>query len=152
MGLHLTRTQFIAGDFAVHTLPAILTTYSLVKQKKAIPHISLTYALTLSTWFVFSQVEKLDASDIYVPHPWKRGWFAVITAMLASPHLEDSIQNHKKGKFLFVIISMLIPYLSTRLDKEVIKKYGFEYSLCRRNLHQTKKMAKASSSPSLSYP
>ena len=91
MGSHLTRKQFLVGDFIVHTLPAILTTATLVQNKKKIPRISLTYALTLSTWFVFSQVGKLDASDIYVPHPWKRGWFGVLTGMLAAPQLVDCL-------------------------------------------------------------
>ena len=66
MGLNLTRKQFLLGDFIVHTLPAILTTATLVNNKR-IPKISLTYALTLSTWFVFSQVGKLD-KVIYMCH------------------------------------------------------------------------------------
>ena len=62
-----------------------------------------------------------------MPHPWK-SWFGVLTGMLAAPQLVESLQNKKKGKLLF-ILSMMIPYLSTRLDKELTKKYGFEYNL-----------------------
>ena len=147
MGLDLSRKQFLFGDFIVHTLPAILTTATLVQNKKRIPRISLTYALTLSTWFVFSQVGKLDASDIYVPHPWKRGWFGVLTGMLAAPQLVDSLQSNKKGKLLLVILSMIIPYLTTSLDKELTKKYGFEYNLNRLK-KQKKEFSKTSSEPS----
>ena len=109
MGFCLSREQFVFGDFMVHTIPALLTTYTLVKKNKQIPIVSLTYALTLSTWFVFLQAGKLDASDIYVPHAWKRGWISVIIGMLMAPHLVNSIQHRKKYKFLCVILTMLLP-------------------------------------------
>lgn len=147
MGLELTRKQFVTADFIVHTLPAIITTWILVKQKRSIPSVSLTYALTLSTWFVFSQVGKLDASDIYVPHPWKRGWVSVIMGMLMAPQLVDSLQHRKKVKLLFVILSMLLPYLSTRLDTELENKYKFEYKLSSFKNTKNKKIVKTLSEP-----
>ena len=149
MGFHMTRKQFLLGDFVVHTLPAILTTLTLLKNKKRIPIISLTYALTLSTWFVFSQAGKLDASDIYVPYPWKRGWFGVITGMLSAPQLVDSLQYNKRGKLLLVIFSMMVPYLSTSLDKELIKKYGFEYNVNIVKAKRKKEISKTMSEPFL---
>ena len=146
LGLPLTRKQFVLGDFIVHTIPAILTTYTLIKKNKSIPIVSLTYALTLSTWFVFSQVGKLDASDIYVPHAWKRGWVSVIIGMLVSPHLVNSIQHRKKYKLLFIILIMTLPYLSTKLDRDLQNKYKIYYKV--KPSH--KRLMKSTSTPILS--
>ena len=51
------------------------------------------YALTLSTWFAFRQSASLDVSDIYVPHPWKRSWVAILVAVLATPRLVDALMR-----------------------------------------------------------
>ena len=131
MGLQLNRIQFILGDMLAHTLPAFVTTSLLILQRRRIPSVTVTYAITLSSWFAFCQGGKLDASAVYVPYPWKRGWLAAMIGMIAAPHLVDAIQDRKKGKLLMTILTMLSIYLSTRLDSSLSKKYNFEYILSK---------------------
>tara|TARA_B100000482_G_scaffold191778_1_gene177779 strand:- start:271 stop:828 length:558 start_codon:yes stop_codon:yes gene_type:complete len=139
MGFKLTRFEFLIGDFIVHTFPAILTMYNLIHEKRRIHYRSVTYALTLSTWFVFRQVGKLDASDIYVPHPWKRGWFGAIVGMICTPSLIDAFQHSKNRKLLITLFFMSIPLLSTNLDEDLKKKYDLEFILPKL---QAEKIAK----------
>jgi len=129
LGLKLSRFEFILGDFITHTFPALITSYTLIHKKKTINSRAVTYALTLSTWFVYRQVGKLDASDIYVPHPWRRGWFGVIIGMMCAPSLIDACQNSKKYKLLMTLLIMSVPLLSTHLDKNLKRNYDLEYVL-----------------------
>ena len=47
---------------------------ALVRRGQFVPRMNSVYALILSTWFAFRQSAQLDASDVYVPHPWQRAW------------------------------------------------------------------------------
>ena len=147
MGFKLSRVEFLLGDFIFHTFPAIFTTYNLIKEKRRVPCRSVTYALTLSTWFAFRQVGKLDASDIYVPHPWKRGWLGAIVGMICTPSLIDASQNYKKRKLFLTLLFMSIPLFSTSLDKNLHKKYNFEYLLPK--LKEKKRLTRSQSDVSL---
>ena len=42
------------------------------------------YVLACSTWFAFRQGAQLDSSEIYVPHPWRRAWLAIVTSVLCT--------------------------------------------------------------------
>ena len=56
-------------DHICHTVPpAVLA--SLVSRNQRVPRIAV-YAMVLSTWSA-PPGARLDASDVYVPHPWKR--------------------------------------------------------------------------------
>lgn len=129
MGFRLSKLQFFIGDMVVHTLPAIGMASLMVHQKRKIKYVHVTYAMTLMTWFTFRQVGKLDVSDIYVPHPWKRAWFAAFTGMILSPELISSIQQKNIKKINIILILFLFPYLLTRLDPKLKNKYDFEYIL-----------------------
>lgn len=149
MGLHLKRFQFVLADAIVHALPAVLLTSLLIVQRRRIPIVSVTYAITLSSWFAFCQGGKLDASAVYVPHPWKRAWMAGVIGMMAAPNLVDAIQDNKKRKLLTTIFAMLSIYLSTRLDSSIWKKYKFEYILSKAAPKEQATMHHTRSDPAL---
>lgn len=147
MGLPLTRLQFKCADILVHTIPAIATTYNIVKRKRNIPFVTVTYAITLSTWFVFRQVGKLDASEMYVPHPWKRGWLGAFVGMALTPSFVNALHGRNTKKLLVCLLGFLLPYLSTKMDLALKNTYDFEF-ICSR---KTQKVAdrRVSSEPSL---
>lgn len=151
LGLKLTRPEFLLGDFCVHTLPMILMIYIMVSQKRKIKPVHITYAITITTLFVFRQVGCMDASDIYVPHPWKRAWIAVLTSMLSSPHIVNAMIQKDKKKIVLLLFILSMPYLTTRLDSGLKKKYDFEYILKKKSCHDVKGVARIASEPILNY-
>mmetsp|Transcript_30765 Transcript_30765/g.75682 ORF Transcript_30765/g.75682 Transcript_30765/m.75682 type:complete len:254 (-) Transcript_30765:308-1069(-) len=128
-GLPLPRPAFVAADHFVHTLPTLLLVGSLVRQKRRVPQMNALFSLVLSTWFAFRQGAKLDSSEIYVPHPWRRTWLAIATSLLATPALVDALIDNKRRRGLLIFLGMLLPYLSTRLDPKLRDTYNFEYAV-----------------------
>jgi hypothetical protein len=147
MEFRISRKQFLMGDFIMHTLPAIGTTALMVHKKRKIKFINVTYGMTLLSWFVFRQVGQLDASNIYVPHPWKRSWLAVITGMMLAPEFVNSLQQNKKSRLFIIVFLFLLPYLSTKLDPNLKKTYNFEYILTKHNSQRPTKMKRVISTP-----
>jgi hypothetical protein len=147
LGFPMTKTQFKIGDFIVHTLPVALTYYILVKKKKRIAPINVTYAITLATWFAFRQAGILDASSVYVPHPWKRSWIAGVTAMMLSPILVDASIDGKRTKLIGSLFCMSIPYFCTRMDKTVYDKYNLEFMIQKIKLKNQADVPKTQSLP-----
>ena len=98
------------------------------------------YVLACSTWFAFRQGAQLDSSEIYVPHPWRRAWLAIVTSVLCTPSLVDALVA-------------LVPYLLARLDPGLRQKYKFEFELTRLNRSvateatPAKQLPRCSSSP-----
>ena len=137
MGLPLSRTHFVIGDHVTHTLPACFMFGLMVKHRRRVPLRTVTYAITLMSWFAFRQCGSLDTSSVYVPHPWKRSWFAAVVSMLATPALLDSIQKRTRGKTVVCILLMLLPYMFCRLDPSVRKTYEFEY-ICKAHTNREK--------------
>lgn len=132
----------------------ILMLFIIVSQKRKIKSVHITYAITISTLFVFRQVGCMDASDIYVPHPWKRAWIAALTSMLSSPHIVDAMIHRDKKKIVLLISILSIPYLTTRLDSVLKKKYNFEYMLKKEKTlgcQDAKGVARIASEPILQY-
>jgi len=90
--------RFVCLDHLLHTVPPALLVSHLVRRRKRVPLLNIIYVIGLSTWFNFRQsglahaprpaprlpelpmvcVHRqsghLDASEIYVPHPWRRTW------------------------------------------------------------------------------
>ncbi len=147
MGLKMTKLEFKIGDIFVHFVPMISTFGIMLHQKRKIPLVTLTYAMTLSTWFAFSQVGKLDPSDIYVPHPWKRAWVSAVSAMCATPLLLDGIQNKTKLKIIISSLMLILPYLSTKLDNTLLTKYKFEFALTKQTNLKTYTIQRNRSEP-----
>jgi len=85
------RPVFMALDHAVHTLPSVVLITRLVQQNRHVPQMNALFSLILSTWFAFRQSAKLDSSDIYVPHPWRRTWLAILVSALSTPALVNSL-------------------------------------------------------------
>ena len=125
-GLRLSRRAFKIADFVVHTLPACALTALLIRQRRRIPFVATTYAMTLSSWFVFRQAGCLDASAVYVPHPWKRGWLAIVVSVALAPTMVHSAQARHKWRTLLCLLGMWIPYALTRLDPHLKRTYDFE--------------------------
>lgn len=125
--IQLSRLQFVIADFIVHALPALVFIPYMIHKRKKIPFVTVTYALTLSTWFAFRQAGKLDASQVYVPHPWKRAWFAMIFTCLNTRFFVNSAIGKEKNKAFFYLLLMVSPILTTCLDKKNMSKYKFEY-------------------------
>ena len=127
LGLPLPRPAFVAGDFGVHFLPAASLLLFLSATGRRIPPISVTHSIFLSTWFAFRQCGKLDASDVYVPHPWVRGWVGAVMGMASAPLLTRALADRKASLLLFATTLCVLPYLSTRLDPSLKKWYGLDY-------------------------
>jgi len=87
------------------------------------------YTLIISTWFAFRQSAHLDASDLYVPHPWKRAWLGIVAGVLTTPSLVNALIDGKRRKLLLCIGALLAPYLSARLDPHLRATYNFECRL-----------------------
>ena len=130
-GLPISRPAFLAADHALHTLPAALLLYSLVRDRKRVHPMNCVYALTLATWFSFRQGAQLDASDLYIPHPWKRAWVGIFAGVGLTPPLVDALIARKHGKAALCVLLLFAPWLSAKLDPNVPLKYNFEAKLKR---------------------
>ena len=91
------------------------------------------YAFILSTWFSFRQSAQLDASDLYVPHPWKRAWLGIVTGALTTPSLVDALIDGKRRKLLLCIGALIAPWLMAKLDPNLRRTYNFENRLKEAN-------------------
>ena len=86
-GIDLPRWLFVTLDHLVHTLPAAVLSASILTRRRSVHPMNSVYVLMLYTWFSFRQSSTLDVSNIYVPHPWKRAWAGVLTALFVTPSL-----------------------------------------------------------------
>lgn len=128
-GLPLSRGAFVLLDHVVHTVPFAVLLALLVRRRQRVPWVNTMYAAILASWFSFRQQAKLDSSGIYVPHPWRRAWFAIGTGMLATPPLVDSLIRRDRRKLALMIFVILFPWLTTRFDPHLKHKYMFEYAI-----------------------
>ena len=152
LGVSLPRWQFLLGDHLMHTLPAILTITRLILERRRVPSITVTYGATFATWFAFCQGGKMDASDLYVPHPWKRAWFAATVGMLLTPRLVDAGIRRDWKKMAETLALLTVPYLSTRLDSGLRATYRLEYLLRTPLKEEDKPIPRAHSHPMLTSP
>jgi hypothetical protein len=137
MGLKLPRWLFLMFDHAFHSLPPAVLLTALVRRRQRVHPMNSVYALSLSTWFAFRQNASLDSSKIYVPHPWKRAWVAILVGVLASPPLVDALITRRHGKVLLIVLCMLAPWLSAELDPHLRTKYHFECLLSEATQKRT---------------
>mmetsp|Transcript_13130 Transcript_13130/g.30682 ORF Transcript_13130/g.30682 Transcript_13130/m.30682 type:complete len:266 (-) Transcript_13130:121-918(-) len=128
-GMTLSVWEFKLLDHLIHTLPATAFVCRLVRKKQRVPPISSLYCLVLSTWFAFRQQAQLNSSSTYVPHPWRRCWFGIVLSTMVTPHLVNAmVDKHlKKASALFALL--FVPWLTTRFDPQLKKKYMFEYAV-----------------------
>lgn len=110
-------------------MPCILLIWALVKRKQRIHPMNSIYAIILSTWFSFRQSAQLDASELYVPHPWKRAWAAIFCGVTLTPFLVDALIHRKNGKAALCVLALASPWLMAKLDPELRDKYNFECKL-----------------------
>jgi hypothetical protein len=130
-GLDLPRWQFVLTDHAIHTVPPLVLFSALARRSQHVHPMNCVYAMVIATWFAFRQGAQLDSSDIYVPHPWRRAWLSIVTSILCTPSLVDALIARNRGKAALVSLVALVPYLTTRLDPGLRRKYKFEYELAR---------------------
>ena len=126
LGLPLSRHVFVCLDHYVHTLPWIAFTAWLVRKNKKISHLHILYAMILSTWFAFRQNGKLDSSETYVPHPWKRAWIGALWGMIATRQFVNCKYADKFYGILY-ILSILIPLSSTKFDSSIKRIYHLDF-------------------------
>ena len=86
-GLDMPRWLFIGLDHLVHSVPAAILLGSVLARRQRVHPMNSVYVLMLYTWFSFRQSATLDVSSVYVPHPWKRAWAGVLSALLITPSL-----------------------------------------------------------------
>ncbi|CAE8626460.1 unnamed protein product [Polarella glacialis] len=128
-GMPISRLQFFVADHMLHTVPAVALIARLVRDKKRVFGMNCVYATILSTWFSFRQGAQLDASGIYVPHPWRRAWFGIFVGAFVTPPFVDALIRRDRVGILASVLALLVPWLSTRLDPEMRRKYNFEFKL-----------------------
>lgn len=134
-GMNFSNTQMIIGDHIVHTLPAILTTTHMIISKRKIQSITLLYTLMFGSLFSYSQCGKLDSSESYVPHPWKRAWLSILLSMIMTQKAVNYCVDKKYRKAILSATPIALPYILSKFDKKMRKKYTFEYLLQKhRNL------------------
>ena len=137
MKLRLSRMQFLLLDNILHTLPCVLFLAKFIQNKKCISPITSVYAAAFASWFAFRQGASLDPSKIYVPHPWKRAWLAALFGWFLTPCIvKNAIQARYKRLFLTLFI-LCIPYLSTKFDPNLRRKYNFEFALSKHVFAQS---------------
>jgi len=129
MGVRLPRPLFILADHTMHTLPPAILVSSLVRARRRVPCVNVVYALTLATWAAFRQHAQLDASDVYVPHPWRRAWLGILVGMVATPPMVDACIRRDARRATLIALVMSLPWLSTQLDPRLKQKYMFEFAL-----------------------
>ena len=129
LGLDLPRNAFIAADHLCHTIPPAMLLASLLSRGQRVHPMNSVYALVLATWFSFRQNAQLDASDVYVPHPWKRAWTAICVGVLMTPRLVSALISRQHARSALYALVMLAPWLSAKLDPDLRKKYNFECRL-----------------------
>ena len=56
---------------------------------------------------------------------------SIVTSILCTPSLVDALIARNRGKAALVSLVALVPYLTTRLDPGLRRKYKFEYELAR---------------------
>ena len=76
----------------------------------------------------------LQLAPVYVPHPFYRTWIAVFVASLLSPPLLDAVLDRNRARVAMCALAMLLPYLSTRLDPQLRRKYMFEAVVARARM------------------
>jgi hypothetical protein len=128
-GLQLSNLQMKLGDHLVHTLPAIFTTFVILKSGKKIPFITVLYTLLFGSLFSYSQCGKLDSSDSYIPHPWKRTWLAIIISTIVTQKAVNYTQDKKYKKAIVCTSTLALPYIVSKFDKKMKRNYTFEYLL-----------------------
>ena len=135
-GVQLTRRQFLALDHVAHTLPAALLVAACVRRGLRVHPLNSVYALGLATWFSFRQGASLDASAIYVPHPWKRLWLAGTVSMVLTPSLVNALVARRHGRRpARRDAAAALPH--DELDPDLKKKYAFEYALQLQQARRT---------------
>ena len=129
LGLPLPRWLFVALDHLCHTVPPIVLLAALLRRKQRVPRMNSVYTLFFSTWFAFRQNAMLDASELYVPHPWKRAWAGITAGVLATPPFVDACIDRSPRRIALYAALLLAPWLSARLDPNLRLKYNFECRL-----------------------
>lgn len=127
--VRVPRWQFLIGDHVCHTLPPIALIATLVRRRERVPFINVVYVMTLSTWFSFRQQAKLDASDIYVPHPWRRAWFGIFTGCATAPFLVRALIERSWRSLAACFVAMCVPWLTTFCDKGLKQKHTLDFML-----------------------
>lgn len=128
-GLSLPKFLFILADHMVHTLPAVGFLAKLVSERRRIPYVNCMYASILATYFAFRQEAKLDASGIYVPHPWVRAWAGIVTGILVTPLLNDALIDGHRARAAAATLALFAPWCTTRFDPSLRNKYMLEYAI-----------------------
>lgn len=141
-GLLVNDTQFAIGDHIVHTLPMIVCTYKVIKNKNVITWTPVMCTLTYGALFSYSQNGTLNASKTYVPHPWKRTWGAMFLGILSAKSAVNSYHKKQYKKSLLTGLTILLPFILSKFDKGMKNKYTFEY-LCRKNSDKNLQLKKS---------
>jgi len=136
LGFELSRLEFVLADHLLHTLPPALLLASLVHRKQRCHPINAIHCVALTSWFTFRQNATLDVSEVYMPHPFYRGLLAFLVGVFATPLLVDALLSRSRRHVLGCAITMLLPYLTTKLDPNLLRKYNFEAAVARAQQQQ----------------
>ncbi|KOO32604.1 hypothetical protein Ctob_015439, partial [Chrysochromulina tobinii] len=131
LGFELSRLEFVLLDHLLHTLPPMLLLAALVQRGTRVHPMNALHVLALTSWFSFRQVASLDVQAVYMPHPFYRGLLAYLVGVFATPPLVDALIVRSRRRVLQWLIVMLIPYLTTKLDPNLLREYNFEAGLAR---------------------
>eukprot|EP00747_Dinoflagellata_sp_TGD_P098365 gnl/TRDRNA2_/TRDRNA2_167429_c0_seq1.p1 gnl/TRDRNA2_/TRDRNA2_167429_c0~~gnl/TRDRNA2_/TRDRNA2_167429_c0_seq1.p1 ORF type:complete len:274 (+),score=13.80 gnl/TRDRNA2_/TRDRNA2_167429_c0_seq1:74-895(+) len=138
------RSRFVVADQLAHTLPALVLLVRQVRAGKSVPRANSAAAIMFGTWFTFRQGGKLDASDIYCPHPWRAAWSAIVLSSSATPPLVDALMKDDYRSAILCSFIMGFPWLVSRLNKDLKKQCDFEYALQKARAQQTEERRSSS--------
>lgn len=139
LNFEMSPEQFGIANCVVHTLPMIGTSAHLIKRKTRISSVNVSYALILATWFAFRQNGKLDASENYVPHPWKMSWVSGVLSMMLCPQVINAVVDKKWKKLLMLALILHIPYCIVNKNPKIKNLYDFEFLIQESQSHFKKK-------------
>lgn len=126
--LDLPRWVFRVLDHLSHTAPVLWYVGRCWHGRRRVHPMNVVYCAVLCSYFAFRQQAKLDASDLYVPHSWRRAWFGIATGAVMAPSLVDSLIFKRWRRLAAILAVLMAPWCTTRFDPELRRKYNFEYA------------------------
>jgi len=129
----LSPFYFLLGDFAVHTMPALVLISWCVRHKRRIKLQHGLLALLGQLHFAYSQAGNLDLGGIYVPHDGNAAWMSAVLAQSLTPFLVNVLIDGHWAQGAAIALAINAPALLKLLGlRRRINKHTIEADKQRR--------------------